>query len=615
MKRQLLIQRVVGVCDCTMRALLALLACTWLAWPALAADTAPASDLLARHRKALGGDKGLETASSWTAEGSVSLGSESRTFRWTVVAPSLFREDIRDGSGLEETVATDGQNAWMTSVNGDSAGLQGCASTVVRFVGPLLARGYLDPADLGWDIGEPSEAPSGQWSLPVALPGGVAAALHFGDKKALLSRAEVNGDGCRFSVAFEDYRKHGKTRFPHRVLLSLPWHDEDSPATYLVTTVKTGVEVSPEAFERPSPVSKGFRFDDGTDQVDLPLSRDAAGRVLVQFQVAGGEAGWWVLDTQARQSEISASLLEVLKLDGAGTWHWMCPGGSRTLFRLPALRAGNLEIGPILVGAGDSPGATDPVAGTLGTDILQHLVVVLRFGDGRIAFHDPDRYVDTGGGDALPMDAFDRIIVLLNGRAVAPMAVATALTDPPILLTGPIVEANRLEPEPARRVPLEIGSVLNDSDYVALLESIQVGGTAMAGVPARFRRQAKPLVCAEQPSLLGLPLLERFDIVLDFPHRQIIIDPTGRLDTPFPVDRSGLAPVYDEAGGLVATRDARGGKIRKGDRLIAVRTGKQWSEQPQKIARALQGTAGTVVILRIERGKSILVRKLTLADP
>jgi len=579
-------------------------------------------DLMAKHRKALGGENALETWSAWTVAGTVSRAGEARSFRWLVTAPTLFREDVWDGAGHRESVATDGQQVWAARVEGSVTGLQGCSRRLLHTLGILLARGYVVPEDVGWDPGEAAERAGGEgWDLPVTTREIAPLVLTFDRKPTLLSRVEAGTDPCRLELTLTDYQKHGKSRFPHSVTVVTTTNGHTATMTYHVESVEPAPDLASDAYDRPEEPPRGFRFQSESSTVALPMVRDDEGRVLVDLTLPDGGSSRWLLDSGTVRSSLNAGRVKALGLATAGTWGWLFDGRTRDTIRyvLPQVQTEGLEIGPLLVVAAQAPDGADVETpqgafGALGTDVLGRFVVGLRFSQGQVVFDDPTRFVDSGEGDALPLDAYDRVTVLLNARAVVSMKVATAWAGPPILLFKQDVARHGLEPDPARRLPLEIGERTQPTDFLALIDSVQVGGATVHNVPARFRLEP-----AETPqdfacSLLGPRFLERFDVTLDLPHRQYLVSPAPGLDNPFPIDRSGLEPVL-EKGILVATRDGKDGRILAQDRLMAVKMGKRWISDPDRIVHALQGPEGTVVLLRVERGKQRLVRKLMLHNP
>ncbi len=568
----------------------------------------------ARHRKALGGDKGIEASTSLILSGKVTRGDTVRSFRWTLVSPSLFREDIEDAQGVVETVATDGQNVWTRSVNGTARSVQGCFRNAVKFAGSVLARGYLDPEDLGWHVEGLEDTPEGV-RVSANREDGTAVTLLFQGKKPLLSSASVPDPTCTLTLQFDDYEKHGKTRLPGRVVIVQQVRGEPVTRTYEITSVKMGTDITPESFERPDMPLSRARFDADTP-VSLPLIRDAWGRPFVMLTMNDTTEGCWLIDSRATRSTVPPGQIEALKLEPAGTWDWWCGGSPVTRYRLPKLSASGFEMGPVLVAPGEVSGPHDQRCGILGADLLRRLVVSLLFRPGQVAFQDPDQFVDNGAGDALPLDDFDRAIVLLNGRTVLPVGIGTAEIGAPVVLRGPAVQSNGLEPPSERRWPLKTGEALQADDYLGLLDSLQIGGTTLLQVPVRFQRTPSPCDCGLEPApTLGPRLLERFGVVLDLAHRQVIVTPDDQTTRPFPFDRSGLALAPDASGHLVVHRDASGSDIRTGDIILAVKAGNTWDTSVDAIVQAVEAPAGTVVKLKVQRGERVMTRQLTLEDP
>jgi hypothetical protein len=225
-------------------------------------------------------------------------------------------------------------------------------------------------------------------------------------------------------------------------------------------------------------------------------------------------------------------------------------------------RIGTLQVGassladlPALVIDYASLAATvgRPVEMALGGDFFHRFVIDLDFADGSLALHDPAAFVPPPGADVVPLKPLSRLMTAPvsfdDGRTV--WAIVDTGSEPPLIVS----------PGPARRFRLFEGR-----GSTAPLGGI--GGASVVRVSSATRVALGPHWFEDVPiqgaaqglgadANLGLGLLGRFHLWLDFANRRMWLKPGGETAS-FRRDFLGF---YGEVGaqGIRVTHVAPGG--------------------------------------------------------
>jgi hypothetical protein len=154
------------------------------------------------------------------------------------------------------------------------------------------------------------------------------------------------------------------------------------------------------------------------------------------------------------------------------------------------------------------------VDGLLGADFLRDRIVQVDFKNQRLRFHDQDSFIPRGG-QCLSVSLHGGAICVkaaLNERPPQWMRVDTGCNSA-LVLAGPVVSHRRSTP----RASLAVSTHFAPDAHT----SVQLGPVRIDRVPAVSHPQ--PLFPGEA-GLLGTPLLGRFTVTFDIPHRRIVIE-------------------------------------------------------------------------------------------
>lgn len=190
-----------------------------------------------------------------------------------------------------------------------------------------------------------------------------------------------------------------------------------------------------------------------------------------------------------------------------------------------------------------------PVHGILGYDLFQSFVVTLRPRTAELVLHAPDRY-------RAPRGRRWRRVPLELEQQRAYVAAAVAQTDAAVdtlrlLLDTGAGHALSLETSSDPRVRLPSLRVRNDlgrglggiiHGFLGRVRQIQLAGYALPQVLTSYPDSADVAtrVRVARSGNVGFELLRRFDVVIDYAHRQLLLRPNRHYDRPFEQDMTGM---------------------------------------------------------------------------
>ena len=256
-----------------------------------------------------------------------------------------------------------------------------------------------------------------------------------------------------------------------------------------------------------------------------------------------------------------------------------------------------------------------PVPLLLGEEIFQGFAVEIDFSHHRIAFRDASKVATPKGAVEIPileLNGEHLVPVSVNGAPPAQFELELGNTSGP-LLTSPAYSKEQRLLEGVKTSQRLSGQFIETIFTVSHLGFAGVQ-TLAAPVALMPESQAPPPTIAGG---VGLPLLERFDMIIDYPHDRIYATPhKDAASAVFFKDRMGLVIArQDSTDFLVAFvspgSPAADAGFKIGDRISSI-NGKTAETLPFLAMVKLRYTAvGSVFTFRMDDGSE---RKMTAAD-
>jgi hypothetical protein len=216
----------------------------------------------------------------------------------------------------------------------------------------------------------------------------------------------------------------------------------------------------------------------------------------------------------------------------------------------------NIELGDLTVqgfGAADSEFARpsqivgQPVPLLLGEEIFKQFAVEIDFSHKRIAFRDPVAVTRPKGAMELPIAEVDgeRVVpVSVNGAPLALFEFELGNTSGPMLVTPLYAKEHKLL-EGAKTSQRLSGKF---TETVVSVPHLTFAGVETPAAPIALIPDSE----VPPPTIaggMGLPLIERFDVVIDYPHNRIYATPHKDAGSAaYPKDRLGLVVMVQKEG-------------------------------------------------------------------
>jgi predicted aspartyl protease len=299
-----------------------------------------------------------------------------------------------------------------------------------------------------------------------------------------------------------------------------------------------------------------IRFATGNSALRIPF--DMANRHIAFHARVNGQDGLrFVLDTGAGGSILDAQRAEALGLKAIGEQRSVGAGGPEmgsivhgVTVGLPGVEfvdqtMGTLALGPISAQGGQ------PMDGILGYPLLSRLVVEVDYAHRVAGIFEPGGYRYSGRGVSLPISFKGHLpyvkanIVLPDGRSISGKFVIDTGAATSLILSPGVIEREGIEASLGRTMTVQARGVGGARDVrLARVTRLELGGFSLARPVATLQPPGPGFISAEGTvGNIGAEILSRFNVVLDYPRKRIILEPGPDFAKPFEADMSGLSLV------------------------------------------------------------------------
>jgi hypothetical protein len=280
--------------------------------------------------------------------------------------------------------------------------------------------------------------------------------------------------------------------------------------------------------------------------------------IFVQVTVGRSRPLWFVLDTGDKYACIDLSIAKSLGLELGD--QVPVGGGGKDTVMASLLRSGSFSIiglegfsQPLFIAVPFeklSKASGREFAGILGFDFISQFVVEIDYLRKTITLHNKEGYQYHGDGENLPI-TFNaaahpqvRAQVIDGGRSpIEGTFVLDLGSGAALMLNRPFVDAERFFQPNRATVPwiegLSFGGGIPGS--VGRIGGIKLGGFKLSN-PVTIFTQASTgaFASAEAEGNIGAAILEKFNVILDYGHNRIILEPNSQFMEPLEYNRSGL---------------------------------------------------------------------------
>lgn len=302
-----------------------------------------------------------------------------------------------------------------------------------------------------------------------------------------------------------------------------------------------------------SPSYEGY-FLSNSESTQIPFEL-YHNRVYLPVTVNQREAIHMVLDTGAGMTGLSETTAQSLQLRSSGAAKLVGNGDHLLSVKFAKdvhLRVGDAELSEksVLVVPFDQMEMHEgrPIQGILGVDLFKRFVVTIDYAAQRLTLSDPGSFDYHGSGVIIPLDfrgeaALFSAAILPAGGPQVPANLAVDLgTYTALRLYTPFLKRNRLVPSADRSVDsFDFGTGGEFPVRLGRVAALRLGSLTIAN-PATVFPEAKSGATASSAydGTIGGAILSRFTVILDYPRREMILEPNEKFQEPFLADTTGL---------------------------------------------------------------------------
>ncbi|UAJ12239.1 retropepsin-like aspartic protease [Glacieibacterium megasporae] len=403
---------------------------------------------------------------------------------------------------------------------------------------------------------------------------------------------------------FSDWRPVDGVRMPFLKTIegAVPSDNE----THRVITMNINEPAGPGSFTRPSFIRKTAFTGCASSTGWLHFEFYDGNRMFIPARINGHDT-LALLDSGATVSTIDNDYAKQIGISAAGRVTAGGTGGLDTAgfagdvdvevgnLKIAGLTVASLDLKPIARRIGH------PMPFVLGDELFNELVVDIDFPHRLIAFRDPTGIAPPSGAATVPLRR------LIGNRSV-PVSVEGA---PPVEFEFDLGNGSPMEIYPAYYQPRQLlagrksSEVLGGAvggfhpEIIATLRRIEFAGVTLNDVPASFTRD---VVSASNSNRvvgnLGLPVLARFRLLIDYPQDRLYAVPLADAgSSAFHKDRLGLS-MSGENGVLMVQfvspgSPAQAAGFKAGDQIAALNgeAAALWTDDRVAVFRDNSGTA------------------------
>ena len=583
-----------------------------------------------RWLKALGGLDRLRRVKTVYTLNEIKTGNVTGTVEeW--VSPGRYREH-RKLAGVFDTVKVfDGgqRKAWLRDQNGSVQELAGVDLQDEVTTAYLASFSYLVPGRMPGVVeylGEDKERK--HHLLKVSPEHGRAVTFYLEKNANLPARQERRIGDETVTTYFSDWRLVDGLRVPFQQRESTG--DPKYDSTLKLQQVRIDTPVQELTFQRPEESPRDFQFTSGSGARNIPFEL-YNNHIYMQVRM-NGSARQFLLDTGAGITVVDKGLAEAEKLTLHGPFPITGAGGSTDVawtrvksFNVPGVSLTNQVVGVIALD-GLRPLTGRRIDGILGYDFLSRFVVEIDYVNRSINLHEASSYEYEGSGEILPITLIGsvpylRTSIVQNGRSPieGEFNIDTGSTGS-LTLNAPFVNSHQLLKFTSKTMSVPLSGVGGSAEQrIGRVGELRLGRLIIKDPITGFSQSEQgDFASTNFDGVIGNEVLRRFDVVVDYSRRRLILRPNKNFDAPYDYDRSGAIliaqpPDFElfKVHRVLQDSPAAEAGLRVGDSIVAI-DGQPSSRYELAELRQMFREENREYALRVSRAGQVLDIKIKL---
>ena len=373
-----------------------------------------------------------------------------------------------------------------------------------------------------------------------------------------------------------------------------------------------------------------FHFAVNQSPIRIPFENSADPRIFLQARINNSEPLYFLLDTGATWSFLDPSKAEALSLKTEGQRTIL--GGGATPVGITFAHGLSLDISGAKLSnqtfaiAPIKIKSTRPVAGIIGSPFFKQYIVAIDYRARSLSLFDPQRYQYSGSGDVIPFELQEEIPAVRVRLAIGTRSPVEAklMVDTgaawPLQLNRPFVESHKLldSTEGMLKLGSPAGLGGGTSFLAGRAKFIKLGRFTLENQIVSFSQDQKGFGArSDWDGWIGTATLNRFKVILDYPHQRMILEPNELFGVTFDYDLTGLTVVAEGKAFKISSvfngSRASAAGLQAGDVMMAV-DGRPVSEMTIiQLCRMLKQN-GSEHVLSIKRGEEMSQVKIQMMN-
>ncbi len=366
------------------------------------------------------------------------------------------------------------------------------------------------------------------------------------------------------------------------------------------------------------------------ESIEIPFE-DYGGHLYLQGKINGVSTQNLILDSGAADLFVSESEVKALRLQPQGKA--IIPGRTESIStsRVPnvAMQLGTLTLkdrSSVVIPQAEALGLEQyfgrRISGIVGYELFEQLVVELDYAHQTLRLLRPKPYRYQGKGQRIPLTIegdrpyIDATIVPYGYPALPGKLMIDLGSNAALSLTAACGLDQRLIAAAPRTLRRSLATIQGTDEIIlGRLQRLQIGSIQMEQPTAIFGKTMKG-DCDRLSGKIGYQILRQFKVILDYPHRQLILEPYIANPQPsYDYDLSGLwlkamGPQLKNyrVGAISPDTPAATAGVQIDDQIVAVNNTDTSTLTLVQIRRQLSQAGQTVNLLLQRNTKRIPVR-------